>query len=103
IYLWRIRKYLGAYLAAVGRLQALIFTDTVGETMPYVRWAVCANLSPFGIEIDETKNESSGELPLDIATKESAVRVIVVATNEELAIARRAARLLGEESKKTSS
>ncbi|MDD5598761.1 MAG: acetate/propionate family kinase [Victivallaceae bacterium] len=99
LYLWRIRKYLGAYLAAVGHPHALIFTDTVGETMPYVRWAVCANLSPFGIELDEAKNESSGKLPMDIATRKSPVRVVVVATNEELAIAGRAARLLGEENK----
>jgi acetate kinase len=94
VYLWRIRKYLGAYFAEVGETHALIFTDTVGETMPYVRWAVCSNLSPFGVEVDAGKNESAKELPVDISTKESAVRVLVIATNEELAIARRAAKSL---------
>lgn len=99
VYLWRIRKYLGAYLAAVGQAHALIFTDTIGETMPYVRWAVCSNLSPFGVEIDSSKNEAANALPVDISTKESATKILVIATNEELAIARRATKALAQQNK----
>lgn len=89
VYLWRLRKYLGSYLAVVGRPQAVIFTDTIGETMPCVRWAVCSGLERLGIQIDAARNRAATRLPADVATTDSPVRVLVVQTNEELAIARR--------------
>ncbi|MCE5271858.1 acetate/propionate family kinase [bacterium] len=88
VYLWRLRKYLGAYLLAAGPCQAVIFTDTIGETVPLVRWAVCSDMRCFGLELDPQKNLRPGPLPSDISTPESPVRILVVATNEELAIAR---------------
>jgi acetate kinase len=88
-YLWRIRKYLGAYLTVVGRADAVIFTDTIGETSAEVRHAVCADMGHFGLEIDFEKNRAVAVLPADVATPDSLVRALVVATNEELAIARR--------------
>lgn len=88
VYLWRIRKYLGAYLATVGRTDAVIFTDTIGETMPVVREAVCADMGHFGLHLDTTRNRETAALPCDVATPTSAVRLLVIATNEELAIAR---------------
>jgi acetate kinase len=87
IYLWRIRKYLGAYLAAVGSAEAVIFTDSIGETVPLVRRRVCANMESFGLVIDNEKNENPGDLPSDVAAQESRIRVLVIKTNEELAIA----------------
>lgn len=87
-YLWRIQKYLGSYLLYVGDVHAVIFTDTIGETMASVRWEICANLSCFGIQVDYAVN--SGEqlkLPADIASADSPVRVLVIQTDEEKAIA----------------
>ena len=88
VYLWRIRKYLGAYLTVVGRADAVIFTDTIGETEPHVRWAVCAGLEVFGLHLDPELNRRATALPTDIAAPDSRVRALVIATNEELAIAR---------------
>jgi acetate kinase len=88
VYLWRLRKYLGSYLAVVGRPQAVIFTDTIGETVPEVRWAMCADLDAFGVKADAGRNRRPGPLPADIAAPNSQVRILVIATNEELAIAR---------------
>ncbi len=89
VYLWRLRKYLGAYLAVVGRADAIIFTDTIGETMPEVRAAVCADLDCFGVRMDFQRNAAALPLPCDVAAAESLTRILVVATNEELAIGRR--------------
>lgn len=86
-YMWRIRKYLGAYLAVVESPAAVIFTDTVGETVPYVRWSVCTDMDVFGIQIDAAKNWAVKQYPADVATEGSPVRVLVIQTNEELAIA----------------
>jgi acetate kinase len=88
VYLWRIRKYLGAYLTLVGRAHCVIFTDTIGEKVPYVRWAVTAGLQCFGLDIDPQKNDVAGGLPADLSTPASRVRILAVATNEEMAIAR---------------
>jgi acetate kinase len=90
VYLWRLRKYLGAYLTLVGHPHAVIFTDTIGELVPEVRSAVCGGLEVFGLELDQARNSSAQELPVDLATPASRVRILAVATNEELAIARRA-------------
>jgi len=89
LYLWRIRKYLGSYLACTGNVKTVIFTDTIGETVPAVRWAVCAGLDIFGIKIDQDKNFNVKSMPADISCADSYVRILVIQTNEELAIARR--------------
>jgi acetate kinase len=93
-YLWRIRKYLGAYLAVVHPADAVIFTDTIGQEVPAVRWAVCSGMEALGLQIDADKNASVQALPADIASRESSTRVLVIETNEELAIARQSYRLL---------
>lgn len=93
-YLWRLRTYLGAYLLTAGNPAAVIFTDTIGEMVPAVRWSVCAGLEQLGVGIDPHLNELPGPLPRDIATAESPVRILVMATNEELAIARETYELL---------
>ena len=89
VYLWRIRKYLGAYLAVVGKADAVIFTDTIGETVPVVRWTVCTDMEAFGLKIDADRNNSVTKYPADVAADDSDVRILVIQTNEELAIARR--------------
>ena len=87
VYTWRLRKYLGAYLTVVGRADAVIFTDTIGETVAPVRWAACADMGAFGLAIDPQRNRHPGPLPADVATDHSHVRILVIQTNEELAIA----------------
>ncbi len=94
VYLWRIRKALGSYLAVVGIPDAVIFTDTIGETIPEVRQSVCAGMEAFGIEINESKNSSVKMLPADVASNGSPVRLLVIATNEELEIARETAGII---------
>jgi len=94
VYLWRLRKYLGAYLTLVGKADAVIFTDSIGENVPLVRWAVCADMESFGLKMDLEKNEKPGSLPADIAAESSMVRILVVSTNEELAIAQQTAATL---------
>lgn len=94
LYSWRLRRYLGAFLATVAPADAIIFTDTIGETVPEVRAAACEGLGLFGVKIDPERNAKADAskqgmpLPIDVATIESRVRVLAVATNEELAIAR---------------
>lgn len=89
VYLWRLKKYLGAYLALVGSARAVIFTDTIGELVPTVRWAVCSGLEVFGVRLDRVRNERATALPAELSEPDSPVRVFAIATNEELAIARR--------------
>ncbi|HOX38496.1 MAG TPA: acetate/propionate family kinase [Candidatus Brocadiia bacterium] len=93
-YAWRIRKHLGAYLAVVGRADAVIFTDTVGEEVPPIRYAVCAGMEDFGLAIDRGRNEKISALPADVATDESRIRILVVKTDEEMSIARTVHRFL---------
>ena len=93
LYLRRIRKYLGAYLTVVGNADAMIFTDTIGETMPQVRAMVCSAMEVFGLEIDKEKNDTL-ELPAVCSTDKSPVKIFSVRTNEELAIARQTLALI---------
>ncbi len=94
VYLWRIRKYLGAYLVVTERPHCIIFTDTIGEKMPYVRWAVTAGLDKLGVVLDPLRNAESPPLPADLAARRSRVRILAIATNEEVAIARASYALL---------
>ncbi|WP_457596640.1 acetate/propionate family kinase [Hydrogenimonas sp.] len=91
IYARRIRHYIGAYLAQLGRLDALVFTAGVGEHSARVRQMACAGLENLGIAIDEAKNRDNAP---DIAAASSKVPVFVIPTNEELAIVRITAALL---------
>lgn len=98
VYLWRIRKYLGAYLFLTERPHCIIFTDTIGEKIPYVRWAVTAGLDSLGVILDPLKNAEPGPLPVDLASPRSRTRILAIATNEEVAIARASYALLASQS-----
>ncbi len=93
-YTWRLRKYLGAYLTVVGSPHAVIFTDTLGETVPEVRAAACAGMQAFGLHLDAGRNGRAIAPPADVAAEDGPVRILVIATNEELAIARLAHSML---------
>jgi acetate kinase len=87
IYALRIKHYIGAYLAQLGEIDAIVFTAGVGENSVEMREQVCSGLEHFGIELDYQKNSVRSGEPRDIATRESKVRVLVIPTNEELEIA----------------
>lgn len=87
MYTYRIKKYIGAYYAALGRLDALVFTAGVGENSPYVRWHSCAGLENLGIKLDAARNEVKAHQITKISSDDSPVIVLVVPTNEELEIA----------------
>ena len=72
----------------MGRADAVIFTDTIGESVPEVREAVCSGLQVFGIRLDVRRNADTRDLPVDVAAADSPVRISVIATNEEISIAR---------------
>lgn len=82
-----LKKYIGAYTAAMNGLDVLIFTAGIGENSPMLRKDVCGELSFFDIDIDEKKNEVKGKVT-DISSENSKVKVLVIPTNEELMIAR---------------
>ncbi|WP_378734493.1 acetate kinase [Nocardia brasiliensis] len=90
VYIHRLRRYLGAYLIDLGGVDAITFTAGVGENSPQVRADALANLSPFGIEVDPTANTAKDRTARRISPPDSEVAVLVVPTNEELAIARAA-------------
>jgi len=87
MYAYRIKKYIGAYMATLGQVDALVFTAGVGENSPLVRKMSCAGLTHLGIALDEEKNKAraTGVMPIHVA--DSRVKVLVVPTNEELEIA----------------
>jgi acetate kinase len=87
VYCYRIRKYIGAYAAALGRVDALVFTAGVGENSDVVRARVCQGLEPFGVHVDPSSNAARSGQPRSVSTGNSRVAVLVVPTNEELEIA----------------
>jgi len=89
IYCYYIKRYLGAYLAVMGGVDAVVFTGGIGENSRQVRRLVAEGLSELGIAVDEKKNQANGP---DISA--GRVKVLVIPTNEELAIARDTRRLL---------
>lgn len=95
VYCHRIRGYVGAYLAVLGGADALVLTAGVGEHDTRVRADALAGLERLGIAIDADLNEDDDDGPRRISLDGSPVAVLVVPTNEELAIARQVAELLG--------
>ncbi len=87
IFAYRVVKYIGAYAAAMNGVDAIVFTAGIGENDISCRSKVCKNLTYLGAEIDEELNKCRGEERI-ISTPESKVKLLVVPTNEELAIAR---------------
>lgn len=85
VFTYRIKKYFGAYVAAMGGVDAFVFTGGIGENSTEVRKAVCENMEFLGIELDQDKNLNRDEL---IISKDSSkVKVMRIPTNEELVIA----------------
>lgn len=88
IYIHQLRRYIGSYMIALGRVNAITFTAGVGENDVAVRADALAGLEAYGIKIDPERNAQRGEGAREISAEDSAIKVFVVPTNEELAIAR---------------
>lgn len=93
IFCYRIKKYIGAYTAAMGGLDALVFTGGIGENSAEVREEVCRNMDYLGIKLDRLKNENREQI---ISENSSKVKVFRIPTNEELVIAMDTAKIVGE-------
>ncbi|GAB83842.1 acetate kinase [Gordonia rubripertincta] len=96
VYIHRLRHYLGAYTFGLDRLDAITFTAGVGENSVRVRADALAGLERFGIVLDPERNAAADRSARRISADASAVDVLVVPTNEELAIARQSAALVAE-------
>jgi acetate kinase len=96
MYHYRIKKYIGAYMAAMGGADAIVFTGGIGENAPDSREEICRGLEFAGIEFDHQKNESTRGKEAIISTDNSKVKVMVIPTNEELVIAEDTARIIRE-------
>ncbi len=95
MYVYRIRQYIGSYLAVLGKADALVFTAGVGENSSRIRRSVVEGLGHLGFILDEQKNEALPQGPVkDISAAPSPIKLLVVPTNEERQIAREVLRLL---------
>lgn len=92
VYIHRLRRYIGAYMVTLGRVDTITFTAGVGENDHTVRTNALAGLENYGIKLDEEKNQNGSGARV-ISADDSAVKVLVVPTNEELAIAQKAAAI----------
>ncbi len=87
MYIHKIKKYIGAYTVLLGRVDAIIFTGGIGEHAPQVREIICANMQDsIGLDIAPLPNQST-EIPQEIHSKQSKIKIFVIPTNEELEIA----------------
>ncbi len=87
MYCYRIKKYIGAYFAVLGMVDALVFTAGIGEHSAQTRDLTCQGLAGFGIVVDPEKNRKQSDGPFDIQTESSSVKILVIPTDEELQIA----------------
>jgi acetate kinase len=94
VYVHRIRQTVGAMVATLGGVDALVFTAGVGERAQEIRKRVCENLDYLGLELDRTANETC-KPDADIAKSTSTARILVIATREDLTIMRETRRLIG--------
>jgi len=91
---YRVRKYIGAYTAALGHVDGLVFTAGIGENAPLVRERACQGLAELGYEIDPDLNRKAVGKASEISTPSSRIPIFVIPTNEELLIARDTFRVI---------
>ena len=96
-FVYRIKKYIGAYTAALGGLDAIVFTAGIGENSDLIREMVCAGLEGLGIILDPEKNARANRKSCQVHSDQSRVKIMVVPTNEERAIALQTLQLLRTE------
>ncbi len=92
---YQTKRFVGAYAAAMGGLDCIVFTAGIGENTPQVREGVCEGLEFLGVKLDKVKNVAKNDGGIrDISAEDSRVKILVIPTNEELVIARETAELL---------
>ena len=92
---YQTKRFVGAYAAAMGGLDCIVFTAGIGENTPLVREGVCEGLEFLGVKLDKEKNNGKNDGSVrDISADGSRVKILVIPTNEELVIARETAELL---------
>lgn len=94
IYCYRIKKYVGAYMAAIGPISAIVFTAGVGENSAVVRELVCTEMDHLGIQLNKQKNRERTSDIRDVSENGSPIRILITPTNEELEIANQTYNLL---------
>ncbi len=95
MFAYSVKKYVGTYMAALGDVDAIVFTAGIGENTVIMRKAILEGMSAFGIEIDDSKNEKAIRgAQMDISADGSRVRILVIPTNEELMIAKETLELV---------
>ena len=93
---YEIKKYIGSYAAAMGGVDCVVFTGGIGENDPYLRTGVCENMEFLGIAIDPERNKLRGMDINDITAEGAKVKVLVIATDEEMMIARDTAEIVSK-------
>ncbi|MGO4911873.1 acetate/propionate family kinase [Leeuwenhoekiella sp. W20_SRS_FM14] len=93
---YRIRKYIGAYAAALNGINAIVFTAGIGENSSYLRSKVCAQMDYLGIYLDENLNAERSKKLRELQSENSRVKIMVIPTNEELEIANQVYDLIQE-------
>ena len=91
---YRIKKYIGSYLAAMNGLDAIIFTAGIGENSTVIRKLVCSDMDFLGIELDEEKNNVRAKQLTEIHSEKSKVKILIIPTNEEVEIAKQSFELI---------
>lgn len=94
---YRIKKYIGAYTAAMNGLDALIFTAGIGENSSTLRKLVCTEMEYLGLNLDQSKNELKSTDMREVQTSNSKVKILVIPTNEELEIAKQTFGLISKQ------
>jgi len=94
MYCYRVKKYIGAYTAVLGRVDALVFTAGIGERAAPIREICCQGLPGLGIVLDPEKNRAGSRPPFEVQAAASAVKILVIPTDEELQIAEQTLELI---------
>ena len=96
MFCYRVRKYIGAYYAALGSVDAIVFTGGIGENSAAVRAKSCEGLSALGISLDEGRNNAAGRGITEIQAEGGRVKILVIPTNEEYEIARQTVEVINK-------
>jgi len=94
VFVHRVKKYIGAYMAVMNGADAIVFTAGIGERSPLIRKMILSDMENLGVKLDDRKNENPEAYGWVISADDSRVKVLVIPTNEELAIAEETLRLL---------
>lgn len=93
VFAYQVKRYIGAYACAMGGIDAIVFTAGIGENNPVMREKICEGLEFLGVSIDHDKNNRRGA-EIDASAAGAKVRVLIIPTNEELAIAKETQKLI---------